>query len=58
MKAEIGNWTYTDLNNFLAHPAWTVPGIAMKMAGIHDPKDRADLIAFLRTLSDNPAPLP
>jgi cytochrome c2 len=30
----------------------------MKMAGIHDTKDRADLIAFLRTLSDDPAPLP
>ena len=30
----------------------------MKMAGIHDAQQRADLIAFLRSLSDNPAPLP
>jgi cytochrome c len=53
-----GAWTYAELNDYIAHPAWTVPGIAMKMGGIHDPKDRADIIAFLRTLSDDPVPLP
>jgi cytochrome c len=53
-----GTWTYAELNDYIAHPAWTVPGIAMKMAGIHDTKDRADIIAFLRTLSDDPVPLP
>jgi cytochrome c len=58
LKALTGNWTYADLNDYIAHPASSVPGVAMKMAGIHDPKDRADLIAFLRTLSDHPAPLP
>jgi cytochrome c len=58
LKALRGNWTYADLNDYIAHPAWAVPGVAMKMAGIHDPKDRADLIAFLRTLSDDPVPLP
>jgi len=58
LKALGGVWTYADLNANIAHPAFTVPGIAMKMAGIHDPKDRADIIAFLRTLSDNPVPLP
>jgi len=58
LKALTGDWTYADLNNYIAHPAFTAPGLAMKMAGIHETKDRADLIAFLRTLSDNPAPLP
>jgi cytochrome c len=58
LKAVGGTWTYDDLNAFLAQPAWTVPGTTMKMQGIHDPRDRADLIAFLRTLSDNPSPLP
>ena len=58
MKAETGNWTYTALNDYLAYPAWTVPGISMRARGIHAQKDRADLIAFLRTLSDHPAPLP
>jgi cytochrome c len=58
LKAQTGNWTYAELNDYIAHPAWDVPGISMKMTGIHDPKDRADLIAFLQTLSDHPAPLP
>ena len=58
LKAEVGSWSYADLNDYIAHPAWTVPGVAMKARGIHKPQDRADLIAFLRTLSDSPAPLP
>ena len=57
LKALGGVWTYADLNEYIAHPAFTIPGVAMKMAGIHDPKDRADIIAFLRTLTDNPVPL-
>lgn len=58
LQALSGNWTYADLNEYIAHPAWAAPGLAMKMAGIHDAQQRADLIAFLRSLSDNPAPLP
>ncbi len=58
LKALTGTWTYADLNEYIAQPAWTAPGLAMKMAGIHAAQDRADIIAFLRTLSDGPAPLP
>ena len=58
LKAIGGVWTYHDLNLYLAQPAWTVPGTSMRMQGIHDARDRADLIAYLRTLSDHPAPLP
>jgi cytochrome c len=58
LKTLTGIWTYQDLNEYIAQPAWTAPGLTMKMAGIHEAKDRADLIAFLRTLSDDPAPLP
>jgi cytochrome c len=53
-----GKWTYADLNRYIAQPAWTIPGVAMRMAGIHAAQDRADIIAFLRTLSDDPVPLP
>jgi cytochrome c len=53
-----GDWTYQDLNTFLAHPAWTVPGTSMEHSGISTPKDRADLIGYLRTLSDSLEPLP
>jgi len=58
LKAVGGEWTYEALNNYFAHPAWTIPGIAMSMKGTSDPRDRADLISFLRTLSNNPAALP
>jgi cytochrome c len=30
----------------------------MTFSGIQNPDQRADLIAYLRTLSDNPVPLP
>jgi cytochrome c len=35
-----------------------VPGTKMTFAGLPSDKDRSDLIAYLRTLSDKPAPLP
>jgi cytochrome c len=57
LKAVGGEWTYEALNSFLAHPAWTIPGTSMVMRG-SDLRDRADLISFLRTLSNNPVPLP
>jgi cytochrome c len=58
LKAVGGEWTYEALNNFLAYPAWTIPGTSMVLQGRHNPRDRADLIIFLRTLSNNPAALP
>jgi cytochrome c len=35
-----------------------VPGTSMVFAGLPNPQDRANVIAYLRTLSDNPKPLP
>ena len=51
-------WTYEELNEFLAHPQQTIKGTKMTFAGLPKPQDRADLIAYLRSLSDSPAPLP
>lgn len=51
-------WTYEDLDHFILSPKGFVKGTAMGYAGIKKTQDRADLIAFLRTLSANPAPLP
>jgi cytochrome c len=54
-----GSWTYEDLNAYLAHPAQVIPGTEMGgFRGISDIQERADLIAYLRTLSDDPVPLP
>lgn len=51
-------WTYAALNKWLYKPAAYAPGTHMTFAGIPDPKLRADVIAYLRTLSDSPKPLP
>jgi cytochrome c len=58
MKAKGGTWSYDDLNQFIANPKGFVPGTAMGFAGIQKDGQRADVIAYLRTLSDSPVPLP
>jgi cytochrome c len=58
MKAKGGTWTIDDLNKFIDHPKDFVPGTAMGFAGIQKDSERADVIAYLNTLSDHPAPLP
>jgi cytochrome c len=57
-KAMGGNWTIDDLNKFISNPKGYIPGTNMTFAGIPRGTERADIIAYLNTLSDNPAPLP
>jgi cytochrome c len=58
MKAKGGEWTYDDLNKFLANPRGFIPGTNMTFAGMSRDSQRADVIAYLRSLSDSPKPLP
>jgi cytochrome c len=58
MKAKGGEWTFDDLNQFINNPKGFVPGTAMGFAGIQKDSERADVIDYLRTLADNPVPLP
>lgn len=58
MKAKGGNWTFADLNTFLTKPQAYVDGTKMGYPGEANAKKRAEIIAFLRTLADNPVPLP
>jgi cytochrome c len=51
-------WDYEHLDAFIAAPRQVVSGTKMAYAGMRSPEDRANLIAFLRTLADNPEPLP
>ncbi len=53
-----GVWTFEDLNTFLSGPAVTTPGVNMQMQGAPKEVDRVNVIAYLRTLSDNPVSLP
>ncbi len=41
-------WNAATLDRFIADPLGTVPGTTMGYAGVADPQERADLIAFLR----------
>ena len=58
MKAKGGTWTFDDLNKFISNPKGFVPGTAMGFAGIPKDSERADVLAYLNSLSDKPAPLP
>jgi cytochrome c len=58
MKAKGGNWTFDDLDHFIAAPKGFVPGTSMGYAGLARGGQRADLINYLHTLSDSPVPLP
>lgn len=53
-----GRWTYEDLSGYIADPRSFVPGTKMEFRGIAEPRQRAALIAYLRSLSDEPKPLP
>ena len=58
MKAKGGTWGYDDLSQFISNPKGYIPGTAMGFAGIQKDSERADVIAYLRTLADSPVPLP
>ena len=58
MKSKGGEWTFEDLDKFIANPKGFVPGTAMGFAGIQKDSERADVIAYLATLADKPVPLP
>ena len=56
--AKGAKWDYAMLDAFIANPKAAVPGTSMGYAGLKDADKRADVIVYLRSLSDNPAPLP
>ncbi len=58
MKKTTGKWTIAELNTFLKNPKAMVPGTAMSFAGLPRATERANVLAYLNTLSDNPQPLP
>jgi len=58
LKGLGGNWGYDDMNKWLAKPSTLAPGTRMAFAGIRNEQERANVIAYLRTLSKAPLPLP
>ncbi len=57
-KAGAEHWTFDNLNHFLTAPKAFVKGTAMGFAGLKNDGERANLIAYLRTLADSPVALP
>ncbi|HEX8167137.1 MAG TPA: cytochrome c family protein [Beijerinckiaceae bacterium] len=58
LKKKGGEWTFDEISNFVHNPKGYVPGTKMVFNGISSANERADLLAYLRTHSDNPVPLP
>jgi cytochrome c len=63
-KAEGGTWTFDNLDQFIANPKKFIPGSAaipptkMTFVGVRNPQERADILFYLRSLSNNPVSLP
>lgn len=57
LKKKGGNWTVDTLNDWLFKPQGFVKGTKMTFVGLAKAKDRADVIAYLNSLSDSPKPL-
>ncbi len=57
-RAEGRTWTYENLNAFLASPRDYAPGTKMAFAGVRSPEERADILAYLQTLTSDPVPFP
>lgn len=58
LKAKGGKWDYDALAAFLKNPKTFAPGTKMAFSGIRKDVQLANLVAYLRSLSDNPAKLP
>jgi cytochrome c len=58
MSASHAPWTYENLFKFWKSPQAYVPGTKMTFAGLPSAQDRIDLLAYMRTLADSPAPIP
>ena len=55
MRASGVVWNEATLDQFLTAPRKFIPGTKMPFAGIPDPQERADLIAYLKQVTAAPA---
>jgi cytochrome c len=51
-------WTYQALDDFIRNPRGFAPGTKMAYGGMQRDEQRADLLVYMRSLSDDPEPLP
>lgn len=58
LQAKGGDWTYEDINHLIFKPQGYVRGTKMAFVGLPKEQERADVIAYLRSMADSPQPLP
>ena len=58
VASHAGAWTYEELDRWLASPSRSIPGNKMAFNGLRNPKDRANLLAYLATLGGARVPYP
>jgi cytochrome c len=58
LRAEGGRWSYAELARYLHDTRNAIPGTSMAFFGIKDSQRLADVLAYMRTRADTPAPLP
>lgn len=58
LQAKGGDWSYEDIDHMIFKPGAYVKGTKMAFAGLPKEQERADVIAYLRTMADTPQPLP
>ena len=58
LKGVGGNWSWDNMSTWLANPKKYAPGNKMTFAGLSNPEERANVIAFLNARSAAPLPVP
>lgn len=53
-----GEWTYENLNDWLKNPSGYVSGTSMAFAGLNRDSERANVIAYMTSMSENPPAYP
>ena len=54
LKAAGFTWDAAHIDQWITNPRAVIPGTKMSFAGVKDAKDRADLIAYLKTETSPP----
>lgn len=58
LKGVPGVWDWKSMNEWLTNPKKYAPGTKMTFAGLSNPQDRANVMAYLNSKSAAPLPLP
>jgi len=53
-----GNWDWDSISGWIKNPKGYIAGNKMAFAGVGNPQDRANILAYLNTQSDSPLPIP